>query len=205
MDLNTFYQNKKYHIIYISIYEIIANFLVFALFVHGMIPNKIRPAFGIFVAGPALIMGFSPCNFHFLKDEEYVKEHKYHMQQVCVRFGLSCINLITCINPRSGIVYWMHDTYIRGSFFIYMFSAIYMMGVTFVLIHHEKKFLKEFENTSKVEINLPSVIDNVVIVQTEETTDIVVELNNDIVVVQSDKLNNDIVIVQSDELNNDIV
>ncbi len=79
------------------------------------------------------------------------------------------------------------------------------MGVTFVLIHHEKKFLKEFENTSKVEINLPSVIDNVVIVQTEETTDIVVELNNDIVVVQSDKLNNDIVIVQSDELNNDIV
>ncbi len=149
MDLNTFYNNKKYHIIYISIFEIIVNACVFALFVYGMHIQKIRMAFGNFVAGPALIMMFASFNFQFLKDIEYIKKHRYFLEQVSVRLVFSCINLITCINGETGKVYWIDDTYIRNSFLIYMISAVYMLGVSLILFYSEKKFLENLENNEE--------------------------------------------------------
>ena len=55
-----FYKNKKQTITYISIYEIVVNALAFSLFVYGMDKQIIRPAFGIFIAVPALVMTLIP-------------------------------------------------------------------------------------------------------------------------------------------------
>ncbi len=176
MDLNTFYDNKKSRIIYISIYEIIVNALVFALFVYGMHIQKIRPAFGIFVAWPALIMTFVPCNFHHLKDINYVKEHKYFLQQVCVRFGLACFNLITCINARTALVYWIHDSFIRNSFLIYIVSAALMIPITLYLNYNEKNVLNEiYEKKNQNTMEQTNNNDVNIIVNTVELVDTNIE------------------------------
>ena len=174
MDLDTFYANKKNIIINIVIYEFIVNLLVFALFVYGMDIQKIRPAFGLFVAVPALFMAIIPCPIYLL-DRETLIRHNYYLEQVSTRFVFACFNLITCIDGMTGKVYWMHDSFIRNSFLIYIVSAAFMIPITVYFVINEKKVVNEIyerknqENTAEQTNNNDNIsINEVELVENHE-------------------------------------
>ncbi len=174
MDLDTFYAKKKILINYIGLYEIIVNSLVFALFIYGMHIQKIRPAFGIFVAGPALAIAVFFCPLFLQCDQQGLREHKYFLNQFITRFVFACFNLVTCINV-SGKVYWMHDSFIRNSFLIYIVSAAFMIPITVYFVINEKKVVNEIyerknqENTAEQTNNNDNIsINEVELVENHE-------------------------------------
>ncbi len=121
--------------------------------------QKIRPAFGIFVAGPALAIAVFICPLFLQCDQQGLREHKYFLNQFITRFAFACFNLVTCINV-SGKVYWIHDSYIRNSFLVYILSSAFMIPIAIYLCINENKVLKEIDERSKQENAIQSTNNN---------------------------------------------
>ncbi len=152
--------DKKYTLQIISLYELLINFMVFTLFVYGMVKDIIRPAFGIFVAGPAFFFAFSALAFFILmKDQQFIKEHKYYQYQGGVRFVFGVINMISCINPDTKTMYWIHNEFTRDSFFIYFVSSIILLIISNYYIKIDNEIHNNNKNMVRDIVN--DIIDNI--------------------------------------------
>ena len=152
--------DKKYTLQIISLYELLVNFMVFTLFVYGMVKDIIRPAFGIFVAGPAFFFAFSALAFfHLMKDQQFIKEHKYYQYQGGVRFVFGVINMISCINPDTKTMYWIHNEFTRDSFFIYFVSSIILLIISNYYIKIDNEIHNNNKNMVRDIVN--DIIDNI--------------------------------------------
>ncbi len=152
--------DKKFIIQLISLYEILVNLLVFTLFVYGMDKNIIRPAFGIFVAGPSLIFAFSAIgSLTLLNDQKYLLEHKYYIHHSGVKFVFGVINMISCINGETKTMYWINNQFITESFFIYFISCIPLFFISKYLIKKEEELHNNNKQIIKDIIN--ELVDNV--------------------------------------------
>ena len=153
----------------ISLFQILTNGIVTPLFIYGMVIHKINPAFGVFVVMPSIMAFFGAIStiFHVKNinnnDSKLDFESKCMINYSYITFVIGTFNLISCINGKNGELYWIHDSYITNTFFIYYVSSILVILVSNWYLYKKRLYEESVkESVSEIVTEIVEIVlDNV--------------------------------------------